>query len=135
MGPRNWIGIVLGFTAAAVLLIVQGNDALFAVLMAGGLLLITILVLVPLLLWVGRRQVAEMRLRGDLLELEMLSPFGRGRLVDVPLAEVTDWSISRFWPTLRFRSGSATFRLPLQGALLDRAALAQIAPQIRQTVR
>jgi hypothetical protein len=135
MGPTNWAFIALGFGVAALLLLTQGIEFAHAVLGVAALFTATVLSVILIVAWMGRQQVAELRVRGDHLQLEMLSPFGRGRKVDIPVAETVDWSLSRIWPTLRFRHRTDTYRLPLHGAILDKAALREIAPDIRQTTR
>lgn len=136
MEPRNWAFIILGFALAIVLILAtQEIELLHAVIGVVAMLLLTLLIVIPIISWMGRRQVAELRVSGDRIALEMLSPFGRGRRIDIPVAETADWSVSKLWPTLRFRHGNMLFRLPLQGAMLDRDALIRIAPVIRQTPR
>ncbi len=135
MGPTNWAFILLGFLTAWAVLLTQGIDALHAALGVLAVLLVTLLVTVPVIIWIGRRQVAELTLRGDWLELEMLTPFGRGRRWDLPMAEAADWSLTKIWPTLGFRHGARRFSMPLQGAVLDRGALKEIAPTLTQTLK
>jgi len=127
MGLANWTMIALGFALAGALLVLQGTDLLLAVLICGGLALVAILVVIVVIVAMGRSHVGELVRRGPVLEAEMLSPAGRGRVVAMPLADVRDWRVTRLWPSVRFRHEGREFVLPLSGARVDWPALRQAA--------
>jgi hypothetical protein len=135
MGASNWALIVLGFVLAAVLLLVQGADALFVLSICGGLALLAVLVVFAAVTRMGRTHVAELTRRGANLQAEMLSPTGKGRIVPMALAEVRDWRITRLWPSIRFRHAGRDFVMPLAGARVDWPALREAAPGLREVVR
>lgn len=135
MAPRNWAYILLAFTLAIPFLMLDGVDILLALQVSAGLAITACLLAVGLIAFMGRRNVGLLRLRDGRLEAEMLSPFGSGRQVIIPLDQVGDWRLTRRWPTLRFRYGRQDFNLPLHGAGINWSAIKQIAPEIRDIPR
>ena len=135
MAPRNWTYIVLAFAVAVPFLMLDGADILLALQVSAGLATAACLFALGLISFMGRRNIGLLRLGEGRLEAEMLSPFGRGRQVIIPLDKVADWRLTRRWPTLRFRYGRQDFNLPLHGAKINWPALHQIAPEIRDIPR
>ena len=135
MAPRNWAYIVLAFALAVPFLVLEGADIVLALQLSAGLAVAACLFAVGLIAFMGRRNIGVLRMGDGRLEAEMLSPFGRGRRVLIPLDQVEDWRLTRRWPTLRFRHSDRDFNLPLHGAEINWAAIRQIAPDIRDIAR
>lgn len=135
MGATNWGFMALAFVLAAVLLLFQGAELWLTLLICGGLAIVAIGFALLLITLLGRRNIATLTLDGATLRAEMLSPFGNGRIVDIPLSEATEWRRTRTWPSVRFRHGSREFVLPLHGARVDWPRLLQVAPAMRETLR
>jgi hypothetical protein len=135
MGAANWGMMALAFVLAAVLLLFQGAEPWLTLLIFGGLAIAAIGFALLLITVLGRRNIAALALDGTILKAEMLSPFGNGRVVEIPLAEATDWRRTRTWPSVRFRHGAREFVLPLHGARVDWPGLLQVAPGMRETLR
>jgi hypothetical protein len=135
MGAANWGFMALAFVLAAVLLLFQGAGLWLTLLICGGLAVAAIGFALVLITILGRRNIAALTLDGSALRAEMLSPFGNGRIVDIPLAETSDWRRTRTWPSVRFRHDGREFVLPLHGARVDWPALLAAAPGMRETLR
>ncbi len=130
MAPANWAFMGAGFVIAIPLIVMQGTDLATAIVWALGLFLVALLVVIPIFAWLGRTQVAELTRRGETLVVEMLAPWGRGRMVEVPVAATSwRWHNPR-WRVLAFSAEGRDYRLPLQGALVDAPGLGEIAPGI-----
>lgn len=134
MGAANWGFMALAFVLAAVLLLFQGAELWLTLLICGGLAIVAIGFALALITILGRRNIAALTLDGTTLRAEMLSPFGNGRVVEIPLGETTDWRRTRTWPSVRFRHGGREFVLPLHGARVDLPALRAAAPSMRETL-
>lgn len=135
MSPRNWAYIVLAFALAVPFLVMDGADIVFALMLSVALAVAACLFALGLIAWMGRRNIGVLRLGDGVLEAEMLSPFGKGRQLRIPLDEIEDWRLTRRWPTLRFRYERADFNLPVQGAYIDWPAIHRIAAGIREIPR
>lgn len=135
MRAANWTYLALGFAGAAVLLMVNGTEPLLALAICAGLAVVTIGGVLGAIMMLNRNQLAALSRSGDRLEAELFNPFGRGRLLTIPLAEAEDWRVTRLWPTLRFRHAGRDFNLPLRGARIDWPALRDAAPSLREILR
>ncbi len=135
MGLTNWGLMALGFALAVPLVVAEGASWILALSISGGLALFAIMLAGIAILFMGRTNVAELTLRGAVLDAEMLSPFGRGRLLQIPLGDAADWRVTKTWPSVRFRYGASELVLPLHGAKVDWPALRQVAPDMREVLK
>lgn len=139
MSQFNWALIALGVAAAVPLLLADGADLAAVLTFAAASLLALAAFAVGLIAWLGRRQVAELTLIGDMAHIEMLSAIGRGRVHKVPIAQLTDWRWQPAWTrklggtgarTLSFALDGTRLTMPLFGAsLFNPEALRPICPQ------
>lgn len=137
MGGSNLFYIGLGFAIAIGVLILQGGDPLTMLLIGGGLIVVTLGLLTVILSLMGRKQVAELTRRGDLLIAEMVHIVGRGQRIDIPVAGTGNWRMreqagrgNRPYVSLLFDADGRTFSLPLSDARrIDLAGLRALAPE------
>jgi hypothetical protein len=99
----------------------------------------------PLLAWLvihfsGRSLIAEVRLRGDMLHVEMVHAFGKGRKFELPIPPESDWnwyaqkadsSTSERVGIITFKWGGKTYQMSLNGArIVDEVELRKLAPKV-----
>jgi hypothetical protein len=102
------------------------------------------MVVFPLLAWLvihfsGRSLIAEVILRGDTLQVEMVHAFGKGRKFEMPIPPESDWSwyaqkanssTTERVGIIRLKSGGKTYEMSLNGAkIVDEVELRKLAPK------
>ena len=129
--------IILG---AVLVYVDDGKDSLSIIGVTLG-----VTVLLVLLLWIAfhfssRSLIAELILRGDTLEVEMVHVLGKGRKFELPIPPASDWgwysqkadskSTERVG-VITFKSGDRKYQMSLDGAeVVDEVELRRLAPQM-----
>lgn len=135
-----YIAAICAIVGAAVFWIDEGRNSILVIC---GTLGGTVLLL--LLFWIvihfsSRSLIAELILRDDALQVEMVDILGKGRKIEMPIPPASDWnwysqksdsqSTERVG-VITFKSGGRTYQMSLNDAkVVDEVELHKLAPNV-----